>query len=72
MMPPSPRVVEAAKRRAIFLTSGRPRPGPGQMPKNLLALSSWQPYPLARRRRRPGRDAAAGRCGCCCKATSIR
>ncbi len=29
-----------------FLTSGRPRPGTGKTPKNLLAMASWKPYPL--------------------------
>jgi hypothetical protein len=44
-MPPSPRVIETAQ-GVRFLTAGRPRPGLGQPPKNLLALSSWRPYPL--------------------------
>jgi hypothetical protein len=44
-MPPGPRVLETAA-GVPFLTAGRPRPGLGQPPKNLLALSSWQPYPL--------------------------
>ncbi|MBI3945124.1 MAG: hypothetical protein HY321_04340 [Armatimonadetes bacterium] len=44
-LPPSPRVVEAAN-GARFLTAGRPRPMVGETPKNLLALSSWPPYPI--------------------------
>ena len=44
-MPPSPRVVETAE-GLLFLTSGRPRPGLGQRPNNLLALSSWRPNPF--------------------------
>ncbi len=44
-MPLSPRVVTATN-GVLFLTSGRPRPGLGTPPKNLLALASWQPYPL--------------------------
>jgi hypothetical protein len=45
VMPPSPRVVEAGN-GVRFLTSGRPRPGTGKTPKNLLAMASWKPYPL--------------------------
>jgi hypothetical protein len=44
-MSPSPRVVEADN-GVRFLTSGRPRPGTGKMPNNLLAMASWKPYPL--------------------------
>lgn len=44
-MPPAPRVV-ATSHGVRFLTAGRPRPGLGAPPKNLLALSSWRPYPL--------------------------
>jgi hypothetical protein len=44
-MPSSPRVVEAGN-GVRFLTSGRPRPGSGRAPKNLLAMASWKPYPL--------------------------
>ncbi|MDH7569573.1 MAG: hypothetical protein QHJ73_08315, partial [Armatimonadota bacterium] len=44
-MPPSPRVVESPS-GVPFLTTGRPRPGLEPPPKNLLALSSWRPYPL--------------------------
>jgi hypothetical protein len=44
-MAPSPRVVEAGG-GLRFLTSGRPRPGTGKTPKNLLAMASWKPYPL--------------------------
>ena len=43
--PPSPRVL-AATNGVLFLTAGRPRPGLGAAPKNLLALASWRPYPL--------------------------
>ena len=43
--PPSPRVL-AATNGVMFLTAGRPRPGLGAAPKNLLALASWRPYPL--------------------------
>jgi hypothetical protein len=45
IMPPSPRVL-TAPHGVVFLTSGRPQAGPSAPPKNLLALSSWQPYPL--------------------------
>ncbi|MBI2298717.1 MAG: hypothetical protein HYU66_07170, partial [Armatimonadetes bacterium] len=41
---PARRAVEAAG--VTFLTSGRPRPGTGIAPKNLLAVSSWPPQPL--------------------------
>jgi hypothetical protein len=44
-MKPSPRVVEAAT-GVVFLTAGRPRSGLGPAPKDRVALSSWQPYPL--------------------------
>jgi hypothetical protein len=44
-MSPSPRVITTTN-GVIFLTSGRPRPGLDVSPKNLLALASWQPYPL--------------------------
>jgi hypothetical protein len=44
-MPPAPRVVETPA-GIRFLTSGRPRPGIGDSPKHLIALSSWRPYPL--------------------------
>ncbi|NCO89731.1 MAG: hypothetical protein COZ06_19050 [Armatimonadetes bacterium CG_4_10_14_3_um_filter_66_18] len=44
-MSPSPRIVETGS-GVRFLTSGRPRPGVGESPKNLIALSSWRPYPL--------------------------
>ena len=44
-MSPSPRIVEAGN-GVRFLTSGRPRPGTGKTPKNLLAMASWKPYPL--------------------------
>jgi len=44
-MPPSPRVLKAPT-GVVFLTAGRPEPGAGTVPKNLLALSSWPPYPL--------------------------
>jgi len=44
-MSPSPRVVETGG-GLRFLTSGRPRPGTGKTPKNLLAMASWKPYPL--------------------------
>lgn len=43
--PSGPRVV-AAPHGVLFLTAGRPRPGLGAAPKNLLAMASWQPYPL--------------------------
>ena len=43
--PPSPRVLTASQ-GVLFLTAGRPRPGLGATPKNLLALSSWRPQPL--------------------------
>jgi len=43
--PPSPRVLTATN-GVVFLTSGRPRAGLGATPKNLLALASWQPYPV--------------------------
>ena len=45
-MGPTPKVVEAGN-RVTFLISGRPRPGMGKTPKNLIALSSWKPYPFA-------------------------
>ena len=45
MQPPSPRVLGATN-GVQFLTAGRPRPGLGATPKNLLALASWQPHPL--------------------------
>ena len=45
IMPPSPRVL-TAPHGVVFLTSGRPQAGPSEPPKNLLALASWQPYPL--------------------------
>ncbi len=44
-MPPSPRVL-TADTGVPFLTAGRPRPGVGTVPKNMLALSSWPPYSL--------------------------
>jgi hypothetical protein len=43
-MQSSPRVLQAST-GAVFLTSGRPRPGLGSPPKSMLALSSWRPYP---------------------------
>ena len=43
--PTSPRVLTATN-GVIFLTAGRPLAGSGSAPKNLLALASWQPYPL--------------------------
>jgi hypothetical protein len=43
--PPSPRAL-ATTNGVVFLTAGRPFPGLGAPPKNLLALASWQPYPL--------------------------
>jgi hypothetical protein len=45
IMPPSPRVL-TAPHGVVFLTSGRPQAGLSEPPKNLLALASWQPYPL--------------------------
>ena len=45
-MGPTPKVLEASN-GVTFLISGRPRPGMGQSPKNLIALSSWKPYPFA-------------------------
>jgi hypothetical protein len=45
-MGPTPKVVEAGN-GVTFLISGRPRPGMGTTPKNLIALSSWKPYPFA-------------------------
>lgn len=45
VMPPSPRVL-TAPHGVVFLTSGRPQAGLSEQPKNLLALSSWQPYPM--------------------------
>lgn len=44
-LPPTPRVLEAPG-GVRFLTAGRPKPGAGLPGKNLLALSSWRPYPL--------------------------
>ena len=44
-LPPSPCVLETTN-GVRFLTAGRPAPGLGAPPKNLLALASWQPYPL--------------------------
>ena len=44
-MSPSPRMVEAGN-GVRFLTSGRPHPGMGKTPNNLLAMASWKPYPL--------------------------
>ena len=45
IMPPSPRVL-TAPHGVVFLTSGRPQASLSAPPKNLLALSSWKPYPL--------------------------
>jgi hypothetical protein len=45
VQPPAPRVVTASH-GVVFLTAGRPRPGLGPTPKNLLAVSSWRPQPL--------------------------
>ncbi len=42
---PSPRVIETSH-GVTFLSAGRPRPGVTPPPKNMLALSSWRPYPL--------------------------
>jgi hypothetical protein len=42
---PSPRAIQASN-GVVFLTAGRPRPGLGETPKDLLTLSSWRPYPL--------------------------
>ncbi|MCX7048569.1 MAG: hypothetical protein NTX50_24170, partial [Candidatus Sumerlaeota bacterium] len=44
-MAPSARVVETSA-GVRFLTSGRPYPGAGATPRNLLGLASWRPYPL--------------------------
>jgi len=44
-IPPSPRVLEAPT-GVPFLTAGRPRCGRAEPPPDLLALSSWPPYPL--------------------------
>jgi hypothetical protein len=44
-MGPTPKVIEAVN-GVTFLISGRPRPGLGLPPKNLIALASWKPYPL--------------------------
>lgn len=44
-MSPSPRVIETSH-GVTFLTAGRPKPGINPPPKNMLALSSWRPYPL--------------------------
>ncbi len=44
-MKPMPRVVETVS-GAVFLTTGRPRPGLGSIPKDRIALSSWSPFPL--------------------------
>lgn len=44
-MPPSSKVVEAAT-GVLFLTAGRPRSGTGDVPKNMLVLSSWAPNAL--------------------------
>ena len=41
----SPRMVEAAT-GVSFLTAGRGEEGPDHARKNLVALSSWRPYPL--------------------------
>jgi hypothetical protein len=45
-MGPTLKVLEA-ENGVTFLISGRPRPGMGKTPKDLIALSSWKPYPLA-------------------------
>jgi hypothetical protein len=45
LMPPMPRVVEATN-GVRFLTGGRPAVAQAKPPKNILALSSWRPYPL--------------------------
>jgi len=45
-MGPTPKVVEAGN-GVTFLIAGRPRPGMGKTPGNLIALSSWKPYPFA-------------------------
>jgi hypothetical protein len=45
LMSPAPRVVTAVN-GVRFLTGGRPVGAPAQPPKNILALTSWRPYPL--------------------------
>ncbi len=44
-IPPSPRALEASN-GVPFLTVGRPRTGRDEPPPDLLALSSWPPWPL--------------------------
>jgi hypothetical protein len=44
-LPPSPRMIEAPN-GVRFLTAGRPLADLAPRPNNLLALSSWRPYPL--------------------------
>lgn len=44
-MPPTPRAIETPN-GVRFLITGRPRVASKAVPKNLLALSSWPPYPL--------------------------
>jgi hypothetical protein len=45
LMPPTPQVLEAPN-GVRFLTPGRTKPGMAAPPKNVIALSSWQPYPV--------------------------
>jgi hypothetical protein len=45
VLSPTPRALQA-ENGVRFLTSGRPFPGVGKTPKDLIALASWQPYPL--------------------------
>ena len=71
-MLPSPRMVEAGN-GVRFLTSGRPYPGIGKTPNNLLALASWKPGSAAGvRGPRSRSESAAGSYGSCCRATSTR